>query len=224
MLLLILSATEFEINETASWLNNRSFSHNVQKPELLISGIGQLQTAYSLQKKIGLQRPDLVIQAGIGGADSFEDTGKVFAIRSETIADLGVMGKGGFRNIFDLGLDDPDRFPFQGGKLINPYLFLLEWTGLSDREGITVNEIKSADFSGFQRNPVPVVESMEGAALHYICLMEKIPFLQIRSISNALGERDKRKWKLTEARESLHGSLAFLIKKLEKADESLFRI
>lgn len=45
----------------------------------------------------------------------------------------------------------------------------------------------------------PVIESMEGAALHYVCLMEKIPFLQIRSISNHIGERDKRKWNMKEA-------------------------
>jgi futalosine hydrolase len=35
---------------------------------------------------------------------------------------------------------------------------------------------------------------MEGAALHYTCLMEKIPFMQLRSISNYIAERDKSKW------------------------------
>ena len=38
------------------------------------------------------------------------------------------------------------------------------------------------------------VESMEGAALHYVALQEKIPFLQMRSLSNFVGERDKTKW------------------------------
>ncbi len=40
------------------------------------------------------------------------------------------------------------------------------------------------------------VESMEGAAFHYVCLQQKINFLQLRSISNRVGERDKSKWKL----------------------------
>ena len=35
---------------------------------------------------------------------------------------------------------------------------------------------------------------MEGAALHYVALQEKIPFLQMRSLSNFVGERDKSKW------------------------------
>jgi futalosine hydrolase len=168
--------------------------------------------------------PDLVIQAGIGGSPSTEDLARVFAIHSEQLADLGVREKAGFSNIFDMGLDNPDRFPFREGKLTNPYQLLIDWTGLPVLDGITVNEIKSADFDGFQRNRPPVVESMEGAALHYICLMERIPFLQIRSVSNVLGDRDKNRWKLNEARESLYETLIFLIQKLEKADETLFRI
>ena len=65
---------------------------------------------------------------------------------------------------------------------------------------------------------------MEGAALHYVCLMEKVPFLQIRAISNMTGDRDKSRWKLREALKSLHGELVVMIQKLEKADETLFRI
>ena len=224
MHLLLVSATDFEISEIIHWLNNPGNHHNDLKAELLISGVGQLKTCFALQKKIYSKRPDLVIQAGIGGASSNEDIGKVYAIRSEKMTDLGLMEKTGFTSIFDLGLDQPDLVPFLEGKLLNPYRLLLEWTGLPIIEGITVNEIKSADFSGFQRNDSPVVESMEGAALHYVCLMEKIPFLQIRSVSNITGDRDKSRWKLKEARESLHKTLILLFQKLENADQTLFRI
>ena len=48
---------------------------------------------------------------------------------------------------------------------------------------------------------------MEGAALHYVCLMEKIPFLQIRSISNYVGERNKRNWNMKEAIANLNKKL-----------------
>jgi len=224
MLLLLMAATEFEISESIDWLKHIPVPHNVQKPDLLISGIGQLQTAYALEKKIREHRPYLVIQAGIGGSSSAGDLGKTFAIRSETIADLGAMEKNGFQSLFDLGLDKPDRYPFQEGKLKNPYQHFLEWTGLPTMDGMTVNEIKSSESPGFQRIQFPVVESMEGAALHYVCLMEKIPFLQLRAVSNVLGDRDKRRWKMKEARENLHSVLVTLFQKLEKADETLFRI
>ncbi|HEY2648236.1 MAG TPA: futalosine hydrolase [Puia sp.] len=224
MHLLLLSATDPEISETATWLSNHSEGLNALKPKLLIGGIGQLQTAWALQNRIRLERPDLVIQAGIGGAPAKEDIGKVYAISSDKIADLGAMEKTGFNDIFEMGLENPDRFPFRNGKLINPYISLLDWTGLPVLDGVTVNEIKSSDTAGFQRNSVRVVESMEGAALHYVCLMEKVPFIQIRSISNMTGDRDKSRWKIKEALKSLHEELVVMIQKLEKANETLFRI
>jgi futalosine hydrolase len=224
MHLLLLSATDLEISETATWLNNHTLSLNAIKPKLLISGIGQLQTAYALQNRIRFERPDLVIQTGIGGAPFKDDIGRVYAIGSEQIGDLGVIDKSGFTNIFDMDLQNGDRFPFRKGKLDNPYSSLIEWSGLPVLDGLTVNEIKSSDLSVFQRNPIRLVESMEGAALHYVCLMEKVPFLQIRAISNITGDRDKSRWKIKEALKALHDELVIMIQKLEKADETLFRI
>jgi futalosine hydrolase len=224
MHLLLLSATDLEISETATWLTSHTLGLNELKPKLLIGGIGQLQTAYSLQNRIRFERPGLVIQAGIGGAQAKDDIGKVYAVASEQIADLGVMEKTGFTNIFEMGLENRDRFPFRDGKLDNPYKSLLEWTGLPVSDGVTVNEIKSSEVAGFQRNPMNVVESMEGAALHYVCLMEKVPFIQIRAISNMSGDRDKSRWKIKEALKSLHEALIVMIQKLEKADETLLRI
>jgi futalosine hydrolase len=224
MHLLLVSATHFEIGETTQWLNNSASSHNASKAELLISGIGQLKTTFAIQKQIHQHRPDLVIQAGIGGANSKDEIGKVYVIGSERIADLGLMKKSGFTNIFEMGLTRKDEFPFTDGKLMNPYRSLLKWTGLPILDGITVNEIKSADCSSFQRNAVPVVESMEGAALHYVCLMEKIPFLQIRSVSNVIGERDKSQWNIKLAVNRLNESLVNLIQKLENANETIFGI
>ncbi len=224
MFTLLLSATEFEINPTHQWLNDSSLANNDSKAELLIGGIGQLQTAWSLTRRLQNLKPALVIQAGIGGYPIREAIGEVFAIGSERIADLGLLGKTGFSDMFEMGLDKPDRFPFSGGKLVNPYVGLLELSGLPVAEGVTVNEIKSDSLPDVQRNPLPVVESMEGAALHYVCLMEKIPFLQIRAVSNVTGERDKSRWKIKEAISNLNSSLIALIQKFEKADETLFRI
>ena len=57
----------------------------------------------------------------------------------------------------------------------------------------------------------PVTESMEGAALHYVCLMENIPFLQIRSISNYIGERNKKKWDMNQSIYDLNNALVSII-------------
>ena len=224
MRLLLVSATDFEIRKTINWLETGSHSLNVLKPELLITGVGQLQTGYSLQKKIYAKRPDLVIQAGIGGSSFSTDLNRIFAVQSETQSDLGVLENAGFRSVFDLGFDQPDHFPFHSGKLENPYKELLAWSGLPLIHGATVNEIKSSDFPGFKQNEDRIVESMEGAALHYVCLMEKIPFLQIRSISNKIGDRDKNHWNINGSVDLLNETIISLIYKLQQIDEVIFGI
>ncbi|HEY0274233.1 MAG TPA: hypothetical protein VGC22_13660, partial [Chitinophaga sp.] len=57
----------------------------------------------------------------------------------------------------------------------------------------------------------PQVESMEGAAFHYACLVEKVPFLQLRSISNYVEVRDKSKWKIGLAVKHLNDALLQLV-------------
>ena len=55
---------------------------------------------------------------------------------------------------------------------------------------------------------------MEGAAFHYVCLQQKIKFLQLRSISNRVGERDKTKWAMKEAIANLNIELKKLVKNI----------
>ena len=55
------------------------------------------------------------------------------------------------------------------------------------------------------------IESMEGSAFHYVCMMRKIPFIQIRGISNIVGERNKSKWKIKEAIDAIMPPLIKLI-------------
>jgi futalosine hydrolase len=55
---------------------------------------------------------------------------------------------------------------------------------------------------------------MEGSALHYVCLMENIPFIQLRSISNYIGERNKKKWDMQDSIKNLNNELVKLVKKI----------
>jgi futalosine hydrolase len=52
---------------------------------------------------------------------------------------------------------------------------------------------------------------MEGAAFHYCCLMKEIPFVQIRGVSNYIGERDKKNWKIETALHRVCSSVQKLI-------------
>jgi futalosine hydrolase len=199
MNVLLAAAT---VNEIAPFLSNYRNSGNKQNFDILVTGIGLTTATYALVKQISLKKPGLVIQAGIAGCfDRNISLGSVVVIRQETIADQMVIENKQLKTMFDLGLIKLSQAPFSNGWLINPYKELIRKTKLKPVNGISVNQVTSGRqmISIYQEKFHPAVESMEGAALHYICLMEKIPFLQIRGISNYIGERDKKKWKMKES-------------------------
>jgi len=181
--------------------------------DILITGIGLTATTYSLTRQLHLKRPDYVIQAGVGGCfiSSFS-LGSVVAIKQEVIADLGVMEKGMMKSLTDLQLMKTNQFPYSKGWLKNKGESLKK-VNLKKVTAVSVNEITtSAKRIGlYQQLFNPVVESMEGAALHYVCLTEKIPFLQLRALSNYVGQRNKKKWNMKESITHLNQELVKLL-------------
>lgn len=63
-----------------------------------------------------------------------------------------------------------------------------------------------------------ICENMEGAAIAQVCAIYKIPMLEIRGISNIVGERDKRKWDLKLASENCQRAVLEIISSLLPAD------
>ena len=49
----------------------------------------------------------------------------------------------------------------------------------------------------------PQIESMEGAAFMYACLMHQVPFAQVRAVSNVVERRNRSAWKVREALDAL---------------------
>ena len=178
MQILLAAATKFEIQPAIDFL----LESRTPSLSTLITGIGTLPTTWSLMRQIDRNRPDLIIQAGIAGCFSKDRHGDVFAIRDETLADLGVWEDRQFKTPFDLGLADPNQPPFTSGRLINPYQTLLTLTGLEPVSAITVNEISTNPdrINQYRENTSAAIESMEGGSLHYIGLQEGIAFLQLR--------------------------------------------
>ena len=208
MKIYIASATILEIEP----LLDSSF---LREHKLVITGIGGISTAYQLSKVIAAERPGLIIQAGIAGAfDEALQLGSVVVVAQDRIADLGVMENNQWKDVFDLGLTRSDEGPFDNGWLKNESN-IIKRSGLQTVNAITINEITTAAsrISELKSKYDPSIESMEGAALHYVCLQEKIEFLQLRAISNYIGERDKSKWKIKLAIKNLNDALADLIEK-----------
>jgi futalosine hydrolase len=182
-------------------------------------GIGMLASSYALTKMIVEDKPDLVIQAGIAGCfDNNAPLGKVVVIKDETLGDTGVLEDGKWKDVFDLKLEKSSYPPFERRKLPNPWLDKFNLLKLPEVCGITINEI-STDKERIQqliKKYDPFTESMEGAALHYVCRQSNTPFLQIRAISNYIGERNKENWKIKEAIDNLNEALMKYVDRLYK--------
>ena len=158
-----------------------------------------------------------MIQAGGAGCfDKQLPLGSVIVVKQDTIADESVVELKKLKTLFDLKLLPQNQFPFQKGWLINPNAVLLKKSKLRSVKGISVNQISSSPqmIRFYKERFDPSIESMEGAALHYTCMMEKISFIQLRSISNYIGERNKKNWNMKESINNLNVELIELIKKI----------
>ena len=210
--ILVAAATSKEIHPFIELIRTKGFTN---KMDILISGIGLTASTYRLAKQIALKKYDLVVQAGVAGCfDTRIPLGAVVAVQQDTIADQSVVELQRLKTLFDLKLVPKDQYPYRKGWLINPNKEALKKTKLKIVKGISVNQIStSKQMIKFYRDVFdPVTESMEGAALHYTCLMENIPFVQIRSISNYIGERNKKRWDMADSITNLNNELTGLIK------------
>lgn len=210
MSLLLCAATPFEIQPTINFIKERQLDSQIT---VLFTGVGLMASAYTLTKQVSSQQPTMIIQAGIAGSiDPNLALTQVVAVKTEVVGDLGVVEQNSFRDLFSLGFIQKDLSPFQNALLVNNNIS--DFAGeLIQVAGVSVNEISTDKnrIAYYQQMLGAQVESMEGAALHFVALQEGIPFLQLRSISNYIGERNKQAWKLQEAIDTLNIKLQDLI-------------
>ncbi len=220
MKILLVAATKLEIEPLQQYLTERMYLRKQQQIDVLLTGVGSLATVYALTKEFSRQKPDIAIQVGIAGSfHPLFTPGKIVMIKEEIIGDLGVMHQDTWQSAFDLGLIGEDDHPWKKGKLINPNIELLGKLDHEKVKAITVNRISTEEnfINQIKEKFSPIVESMEGAAFHYVCLKEDIPFLQIRSVSNMVGERDKSTWLLKESIDLLNDELIRLLHNLTES-------
>ena len=205
----IVSATNLELQYLPSSIK--------EKNNVLITGVGTAATVYHLVAELQKTKPSLVLQAGIAGSfDQSMPLGQAVIVNADRFADLGVHEHGEWNDVFDMNLTDAGQPPYSNGWLINPHQDLLRATGIPIVKSISINEITTAfaRIRQLREKYNPSIESMEGAAFHYVCLQQGIPFIQLRTISNYVGERNKEKWELRQAIETLGAKIQEVINRL----------
>ena len=222
MKILLVAATEFEILPTIEFLNanakkeGEEFILQENRIQLLVTGVGIPYTIYSLMKIYSKKDFNIAIQAGIAGTfDRKMKLGSVVEVEEDRFADIGVEeANGNFTSVFELELAESNKTPFINETLINGKTKKFDF--LPKVKGITVNKVSGSQesISRIKRKFSDAqIESMEGAAFHFVNLIEQRNFIQIRAISNVVEPRNKENWDLGLAINNLNN---VLVKMLEQ--------
>jgi len=191
-----------------------SFRFGNLEIDLLVTGVGSVSTSWAMMKWFSSNPgPELAINIGIAGSYSDDiAVGDVVAPVSDCFADSGVESEEGFITLTEAGMGDPFM---SGGKMVSDNIYTtVLMKMLRPVSAVTVNTVTgSADtIRKITGKFNPGIETMEGAAFFYICLREKIPFVALRSISNRLEPRNRKKWDIHLAVSNLSEKLRdFLI-------------
>jgi len=150
---------------------------------------------------------DMALNLGLCGSFTPRFTpGDVVHVVSDRLTELGAEDDTTFLTIHALGLLGEDEFPFRGGALVNssppanPGL-----SRLPSANGITVNTVHGnvRSIEAVTSRVHPDVETMEGAAFMYACLIHAVPFAQVRAVSNVVEKRNRAAWRIRDAIGSL---------------------
>jgi len=211
MRLLLVAATELEIAPLVARLTpvshslerEASFSHGPHHVDVLSTGVGMTATATWCARVLARQQYDLAVNLGVCGSFSpAYPPGTVVNVLTDCIPELGAEDDEQFLTVHQLGLLGPDDPPFAGGRLVNPdpraNRVIAELPAVN---GITVNTVhgQARSIARVVARVTPDVESMEGAAFMYACLVSGVRFAQVRAVSNMVERRNRPAWKLAEA-------------------------
>jgi futalosine hydrolase len=139
-----------------------------------------------------------VLSFGIGGGFAQPLGGTVLARRS-IAADLGADSPGGFISLDELGFGDSATITVDQ-RLLTELRTAIPDAPVGDI--LTVSTVtgtgERADWM-IERYPHAVAESMEGYGVAIAARQAGVPFAELRTISNAVGPRDRESWRIGEA-------------------------
>lgn len=177
--------------------------------DLLITGPGIHATTYHLTRQLARNRYDLVMNVGIcGSLDPAVKPVRLVRITSDAFADFGAEDGSDFLDAFQLGLENPNRYPYRKGRIRDSFSGKLSCLlPLLRMDGITVNKAHGSATSARRARERfgKVAESMEGAAVFYTSRMEHTDCIQVRAVSNLVEKRRRDQWKIKEAVDALSG-------------------
>lgn len=162
--------------------------------EKIICGAGMAECASATADICTRLKPDMIILAGVAGTYSCRyPVLSTVVVGSETIADLGRFAEDGFTQLFEKQyLADVIELPFPV---------------------VSSNTVNCA--SAHYLRHTADVENMEGASFFAVARRLNVNFIEIRNISNEVGEKFDSK-RLDECAKRLASDLTRIISMIQK--------
>ena len=204
MRILIVTATSLEIDPVVAKLRYASdrgprmktYTHAGHDVEVLVTGVGMVATAAWCSRVLAQTQYDMALNAGVCGSfDPALAPGTVVHVVADRIPEMGAEDDETFLTIAELNLPCEHEF-------VNPAPpSNAALSRLPAVTGITVNTVhgNARSIAAVTRRFKPQVESMEGAAFMYACLIHDLPFAQVRAVSNVVETRNREAWKMADA-------------------------
>ena len=188
-------------------------------------GIGKVNSAHSTTLILENNEIDFLVLFGIAGAYLNANVGDVVVAQSENYGEEGVMTTKGWKSMDFTGfallkteVEYFNSFPMDR-KLLHLAINVSKDIGLNTHAGhfITVSQCSGTLISGeiMQKRFNGLCENMEGAAVAHICAIYGVPMIEIRGISNLIGDRDMKKWNIPLAVSNCNKAVSELVRGLE---------
>jgi len=219
MRLLVVAATSAEVAPLTEQLSQADrFAARAARGttiDLLVTGVGMVATAARVATALAAHRYDAALNLGVCGSfDRGRPLGSVVHVTADSFPELGVEDGARFVNAVAVGLVGPNDPPFTDGVLLNrTYPAWPALATLPAVTGVTVNTVHGHEPSieALEERCHAEVETMEGAAFLYACLLAGVPCAQVRSISNYVERRDRAAWRLTDAIAALNATAGMIV-------------
>lgn len=202
MKILLLAPTELELSAI-------TFEH----PQLdkRICGVGGIALSMYLIPFIEPDAFDITILIGLaGGIPNDTRLGQVVKVGRDVQGDLGVFENNHFVSFEDMHLVPKNEVRSDYNVVDDVLEHLQIKHALSTNTLFEDLKLNAMRHSKYETD----IENMEGAAFQQICEEYEVPYLQLRAISNYIGERDKTQWKIKTALSNLNEEVTNYLKSI----------
>lgn len=158
----------------------------------LVCGVGPVDAAAATARWLVLERPSAVLHVGLAGARGLE---------------AGALVVGTEAVYRDLAAD----WPVVESLPADPDLVATARAALPAAAALRIHTSAAVGAARDTVSQGPVVEGMEGFGVLRAAALAGVPAIEVRAISNELGEPDRGRWELQRGLDALAGALDALL-------------